>query len=97
MLSDVLNSGIAINVNISIMRAFVPIRQGFPQVNNNKKLEKINEETMTSINDLSEDTRKELDNIYVALSQLVSKQKQSIQSHPAIGYKAIQKKKATKR
>lgn len=68
MLSGVLNSDIAINVNISIMRAFVAIRQGLPQVSNNKELEELkarmkeleeaSEETMTAINDLSEDTEK---------------------------------------
>ena len=41
MLSGVLNSDIAINVNISIMRAFVAIRQGLPQVSNNKELEEL--------------------------------------------------------
>lgn len=41
MLSGILNSDIAINVNISIMRAFVAIRQGLPQVSNNKELEEL--------------------------------------------------------
>lgn len=63
MLSGVLNSDIAINVNISIMRAFVAIRQGLPQVSNNKELEElkarmkeleeVSEETIAAINDLS--------------------------------------------
>lgn len=84
------------------MRAFVAIRQGLPQVSNNKELEElkarmkeleeISEETMAAINDLSEDTRKELDDIYLALSQLASKPKQAIIQRPAIGYKAIQEK-----
>lgn len=100
MLSGVLNSDIAINVNILIMRAFVAIRQGLPQVSNNKELEElkarikeleeISEETMSAINDLSEDTRKELDDIYLALSGLATRQKKNSNSHPPIGYKAIQ-------
>ena len=100
MLSGVLTSDIAINVNISIMRAFVAIRQGLPQVSNNKELEElkarmkeleeVSEETMAAISDLSEDTRKELDDIYLALSQLAAKQKQTAKSHSPIGYKAIQ-------
>lgn len=100
MLSSVLNSDIAIEINRAIMRAFVAIRQGLPQVSNNKELEElkarmkeleeISEETMAAINDLSEDTRKELDDIYLALSQLASKPKQAIIQRPAIGYKAIQ-------
>lgn len=106
MLSGVLSSDIAINVNISIMRAFVAIRQGLPQVSNNKDLEElkarmkaleeVNEETMAAINDLSEDTRKELDDIYLALSQLASKSKQTTTQRPTIGYKAIQEKRKQK-
>ena len=41
-----------------------------------KALEKGTEDTIAAINDLSEDTRKELDDIYLALSQLADKQKQ---------------------
>lgn len=102
MLSSVLNSDIAIEINRAIMRAFVAIRQDLPQVSNNKELEElkarmkeleeVSEETMAAINDLSEDTRKELDDIYLALSQLASKPKQAIIQRPAIGYKAIQEK-----
>lgn len=102
MLSSVLNSDIAIEINRAIMRAFVAIRQGLPQVSNNKELEElkarmkeleeVSEETMAAINDLSEDTRKELDEIYLALSQLASEPKQATIQRPAIGYKAIQEK-----
>ena len=102
MLSGVLNSDIAINVNISIMRAFVAIRQGLPQVSNNKELEElkarmkeleeVSEETMAAISDLSEDTRKELDDIYLALSQLAAKQKKASKPQNPIGYKAIQER-----
>lgn len=102
MLSGVLNSDIAINVNISIMRAFVAIRQGLPQVSNNKELEElkarmkeleeVSEETMAAINDLSEDTRKELDDIYLALSELAAKQKKIYKPQNPIGYKAIQER-----
>lgn len=102
MLSGVLSSDIAINVNISIMRAFVAIRQGLPQVSNNKELEElkarmkeleeVSEETMAAISDLSEDTRKELDDIYLALSQLAAKQKRISKPQNPIGYKAIQER-----
>lgn len=102
MLSGVLSSDIAINVNISIMRAFVAIRQGLPQVSNNKELEElkarmkeleeVSEETMAAISDLSEDTRKELDDIYLALSQLAAKQKKISKPQNPIGYKAIQER-----
>ncbi len=100
MLSGVLNSDIAINVNISIMRAFVAIRQCLPQVSNSKELEELkarmkeleeaNEETMAVVSDLSEDTRKEFDDVYLALSQLAAKQKKLSKPQTPIGYKAIQ-------
>ena len=87
MLSSVLNSEAAIEINISIMRAFVTVRQYLSSVNNTTKeieelkqrmkmLEEGNEDTIAAVNDLSEDTRKELDDIYLALSQLADKQKQ---------------------
>ena len=101
MLSGVLNSDLAIDVNIGIMRAFVAIRQGLSQVSNNKELEElkarmkeleaISEETMSAITDLSEDTRKEIDDIYLALSQLADKQKK-MGTPNRIGYKAIQER-----
>ena len=87
MLSSILNSETAIEVNISIIRAFVSIRQYLSVANNTikeieelkqrmKALEEGTEDTIAAINDLSEDTRKELDDIYLALSQLADKQKQ---------------------
>ena len=87
MLSSVLHSAAAIEINRSIMRAFVTVRQYLSIVSNQikeieelkqrmKALEEGTEDTSTAINDLSEDTRKELDDIYLALSQLADKQKQ---------------------
>ena len=87
MLSSILNSETAIEVNISIIRVFVSIRQYLSVTNNPikeiedlkqrmKALEEGTEDTIAAINDLSEDTRKELDDIYLALSQLADKQKQ---------------------
>ena len=81
MLSSVLNSESAIEINISIMRAFVTVRQYLSSLNSTTKeieelkqrmkmLEEGNEDTIAAVNDLSEDTRKELDDIYLALSQL---------------------------
>lgn len=87
MLSSILNSEAAIEINISIMRAFVTVRQYLSSVNSTTKeieelkqrmkmLEEGNEDAIAAVNDLSEDTRKELDDIYLALSQLADKQKQ---------------------
>ncbi len=87
MLSSILNSEAAIEINISIMRAFVTVRQYLYLATSTeteledlkqrmKVLEEGSEDTMAAMNDLSEDTRKEFDDIYLALSQLASKQKQ---------------------
>ena len=92
MLSSVLNSEVAIEINISIMRAFVTVRQYLSIANNQikeieelkqrmKALEEGTEDTIAAINDLSEDTRKELDDIYIALTQLADKQKQITQKN----------------
>ena len=90
MLSGILNSDVAISVNIQIMRAFVAIRQGLLQVNTSKELEELkarvkaleesSEDILGAVNDLSEETRKELDDIYLALSQMAAKQKQISQT-----------------
>lgn len=87
MLSSILKSDTAIEINISIIRAFVAVRQYLSMASNQikeieelkqrmKALEEGTEDTIAAINDLSEDTRKELDDIYLALSQLADKQKQ---------------------
>ena len=87
MLSSILKSETAIEINISIIRAFVAVRQYLSMASNQikeieelkqrmKALEEGTEDTIAAINDLSEDTRKELDDIYFALSQLADKQKQ---------------------
>ena len=97
MLSSVLHSTTAIDINRNIMRAFVSIRQ-YVLASDTKNQEidelrqriqelesqgskafvminQIGEETLEDINDLSEDTRKELDSIYLALSELADKEK----------------------
>ena len=87
MLSSILKSETAIEINISIIRAFVAVRQYLSMASNQikeieelkqrmKALEEGTEDSIAAINDLSEDTRKELDDIYLALSQLADKQKQ---------------------
>jgi len=84
MLSGVLRSEKAIEVNISIMRAFVKMRQFLIQNNELfhsiaelkvkiQQLEQSGEETLAAVNDLSEDVRTEIDDIYIALSQLANK------------------------
>ena len=96
MLSSVLNSDIAIEINRNIMRAFVAIRNYTLQATTSsieikelqeriKSLEMANEETLCAINDLSEDTQKSLNDIYIALSELATKKKNNAK-RPKIGY-----------
>lgn len=96
MLSTVLKSETALKVNISIMRAFVQMRQFLLQ---NKdilqtidelrrkiiELEENNENTLSAINDLSEDTRHEIDDIYMALAEMAKSEKTSEKRNP-IGF-----------
>jgi wobble nucleotide-excising tRNase len=81
MLSGLLNSDIAIQVNISIMRTFAIMRQQIyatAQISSElaalkaklELLERNDEENLEAINDLSEDVRKEIDNIYMAIAAL---------------------------
>lgn len=106
MLSSVLTSKIAIQVNIGIMRAFVTVRQYLLSANNPtqeiedlkqrvKELEESSEDTLAAINDLSEDTRKELDDIYLALTELAEKKKK-LPNCNKIGYVAIQERRNEK-
>ena len=87
MLSGILRSDKAVEVNISIMRAFVQMRQFLIQNRDILKsidelkqkitqLEQSGEDTLAAINDLSEDTRKEIDDIYIALAEMANKKKE---------------------
>jgi len=87
MLSSVLKSETAVKVNISIIRAFVQMRQFILQNKEIlqsidelrqrvKQLELSGEETITSMNDLSEDTRREMDDIYIALAEMANMKKE---------------------
>ena len=96
MLSGILNSPVAIQVNIVIIRTFVAIRQSIMPLGSNSNmkqienkimvLEAVSEETLAALNDLSEDTRKELDDIYIALSEIANNQKQLTKPRRKIGY-----------
>ena len=79
MLSGVLNSEIAINTNISIMRAFVALRKLPPLVKKDDLLEAKREvmdyidEILSDQNDIKESTRAQLDAISTALAALQAK------------------------
>lgn len=97
MLSSVLRSQKAIEVNISIMRAFVQMRyfllenksilQSIEELKKKiEALEEAGEDTLAAINDLSEDTRRELDDIYIAMAEMAKKQKIVDKPRKRIGY-----------
>ncbi len=94
MLSSVLNSDIAIEKNIMIMRAFVAMRNFAQYVADNyqalhKEIGDIKsyiEEILTDQNDINEDHQAQLDAISVALSELQNYQK-SYAERRKIGYR----------
>ncbi|MBS7198170.1 MAG: ORF6N domain-containing protein [Bacteroidales bacterium] len=95
MLSGILNSDIAINVNISIMRAFVAIRQmiASPKTNKIDELEKrmdaienYIEEVFSDYNDINDDTRMQLELINQTLAELQVKDRGG-KERKRIGYK----------
>lgn len=87
MLSGLLNSDIAIQVNINIMRAFVAIRKliiANPLVHrlsalekNFEELKEDLEEIFTDYNDINEDTRAQLEAINLALADLQTTHKKN--------------------
>ena len=84
MLSSVLRSPLAIQVNINIMRAFVIMRKAIASDNERiykleDKVEKLSnyiEEIMVDQNDINEETRLQLDAISTALAELQAKPKE---------------------
>ena len=99
MLSGVLRSDVAIATNIAIMRAFVQVREyllATSSVSAELKelrakvdlLQMQQEENLESVNDLSEDVRKDIDNLYYAIGELATKieDKKNTQRIP-IGFK----------
>ena len=84
MLSSVLHSDIAIAANISILRAFVKVREYLLMASTvsaevkelRAKVDLLamqQEENLTAVNDLSEDVRKDIDNLYLAIGELSSR------------------------
>lgn len=98
MLSAVLRSDVAVQVSISIMRAFVAMRNyiaGTTTVTVElaelraliELVRRDGEDTLRELNDLSEDTRKEIDNLYNAIGELSIKAVQLEKPRRPIGYK----------
>ena len=101
-LSGVLRSPIAVNVYVAIMRAFVAMRNYLTNQHiitaelseiRSKLclLERNDEDNTEAINDLSEDMRKELDNIYEAIAALSVKLPQARKQPRPIGFRKEEK------
>lgn len=96
MLSSVLNSDAAIEVNISIMRAFITIRQLItnPPANRVGELEKqmkelkdYMEEVFADYNDINDDTRMQLELINQTLAELQAQKRLADKPRNPIGFK----------
>ena len=98
MLSSVLRSNTAILVNRAIMKAFVAMRNYIATPTTLTAelseiraklalLERTDEDNAEAINDLSEDMRRELDNIYEAIAALSIKTPQARKQPRPIGFK----------
>ena len=98
MLSSVLRSNTAILVNRAIMKAFVAMRNYIATTTTLTAelseiraklalLERTDEDNAEAINDLSEDMRRELDNIYEASAALSIKTPQARKQPRPIGFK----------
>ena len=102
MLSSVLKSDTAIEVNIRIMRTFVSIRHQLSATQHLsieleaikaklELLERNDEDNLEAINDLSEDMRQEIDTIYQAIAALSIKEPNKAEPPlPKIGFKTSQ-------
>ena len=99
MLSSVLRSETAIQANIAIMRAFVRVREyllAASSVSLELKelrarvdlLKQEQEENLEAMNDLSEDLRQDIDNLYLAIGELSAKiEEKKNEPRPRIGFK----------
>ena len=103
MLSSVLRSEMAIQANISIMRAFVALHDyitttttltvGLAELRAKVTLlERATEDNTEAINDLSEDIGKEMDTFYEAIAALSVKVPQARKQPQPVGFKLPEKK-----
>ncbi len=95
MLSSVLNSKTAIQINMGIMRAFVAVRQmiTLPKTdqltelqNEVKELKDYIEEVFADYNDINDDTRMQLELINQTLAELQAKKKLEEKPRRRIGF-----------
>ena len=99
MLSGLLKSDVAIAANIAIMRAFVQVREYLMTTSTlSAELKELRakvdllqlqqEENLAAVNNLSEDVRKDIDNLYLAIGELASRiEEKKNKPRPPIGFK----------
>ena len=99
MLSGLLKSDVAIAANIAIMRAFVQVREYLMTTSTlSAELKELRvkvdllqlqqEENLGAVNDLSEDVRQDIDNLYMAIGELASRiEEKKNTPRPPIGFK----------
>ena len=99
MLASVLKSPIAVAASISIMRAFVQVREYLMAASSvsielkglKAKVDLLamqREQDLEAVNDLSEDVREEIDNLYLAIGELSVKiEEKKSGPKPRIGFK----------
>ena len=99
MLSGLLKSDVAIAANIAIMRAFVQVREYLMTTSTlSAELKELRakvdllqlqqEENIGAVNDLSEDVRKDIDSLYMAIGELASRiEDKKNNPRPPIGFK----------
>ena len=105
MLSSVLKSHVAIAANIAIMRAFVQVREYLlaastvsAELNELRAkvslLQNQREEDLNAMNDMSEYTRQEIDNLYAAIAELSTRlEEKKNQPRAKIGFELPQREK----
>ena len=95
MLSSILNSELAIEINIGIMRAFVAVRQMISLPPSDKlselqqevsNLKVYIEEVLSDQNDINEETAMQLELINLSLAELQMKKKKEEQPRNPIGF-----------
>ena len=99
MLSGVLKSDIAIAANIAIMRAFVQVREALLAASTmSAELKELRakvdllalerEEDLGALNDLSEDVRQDIENLYLAIADIATQlEEKKNEPRPRIGFK----------
>jgi translation initiation factor 2 alpha subunit (eIF-2alpha) len=88
MLSSVLKSARAIEVNVSIIRAFIAVRRYMIQASPSSLSQELEEikERIKALEEISEENDEKFDDIYVALTELAMKQKLTTTQRNPIGF-----------